>query len=105
MTAGAALLGAIWEGDGHHRHERAFWLWLTLSLAAAPASAVSAVRMKRGHRAVLYGLNALCTAFLWLLWLGTGTPEDDFNLYFIFLVLVWLFALYGLGGARTEGGP
>ena len=62
--------------------------------------------MKLGHRAVLYGLNSLCTAFLWLV--GTGTPGDDFNLYFIVLVLVWLFApapapaiplAYRLGGA------
>ena len=109
FTAGTALLGAIWEGRGHHPRESVFWLWLTLSLAAAHASVVSAVRMKLGHRAVLYGLNALWIAMLAYGYVaGTTTREGGGALpLFLFLFDVWLpvsavIAIplaYRLGGA------
>ena len=104
FTDGAALLGAIiWEGHGTHPQESVFWLWFVLSLAAAHASVVSAVRMKLGHRAVLYVLNALCIAMLAFV---AGVTEHFFS--YVFFAAVWLFVLAAIAiplACRLGGAP
>ena len=104
FTDGVALLGAIiWEGHGTHPQESMFWLWFVLSLAAAHASVVSAVRMKLGHRAVLYVLNALCIAMLAFV---AGVTEHFFS--YVFFAAVWLFVLAAIAiplACRLGGAP